>query len=208
VLSRLLSATLSIAVMMSFNLYPASAKDAIKIVAFGDSLSAGYGVAPEESFPAQLEKKLRQRGHNVTVANAGVSGDTTAGGKARLAWVLQGNPDIVIVELGANDALRGLPPANAHANLDAILQSLHEKKIKILLAGMKAPPNLGMEYSQQFNSIYPALAKKYDVPLYPFFLDKVAGNPSLNLGDSLHPNAKGIAIIVEGILPEVEKLLD
>lgn len=196
-----------VCIMLLSHISTASAQDATKIVAFGDSLTAGYGLKQEEAFPAQLEKKLKEQGLNVTVINAGISGDTTAGGKARLTWVLQSAPDMVIVELGANDALRGLPPSEAYNNLDAILRVLTDKKIKTLLTGMKAPPNLGLSYNQEFNAIYSKLAKKYDVPLYPFFLEKVAGNPALNLADGMHPTAEGIAVIVENITPHIVTLL-
>lgn len=177
------------------------------LVALGDSLTAGYGLAPEHSFPSQLEAALKKRGHRVRVVNAGVSGDTTAAGLARLDWVMPKQADAVIVELGANDALRGLEPSQARANLDEIITRLKRNGRKVLIAGMLAPRNLGREYAGHFDPIFPALAEKHDALLYPFFLDGVAGNRTLTLPDGLHPNARGIAVIVERILPAVEKLL-
>lgn len=180
----------------------------IVIVAFGDSLTAGYEIAPEDSFPAQLEAALRKEGYKVRVMNAGVSGDTTAAGLARLDWSVPKEADAVIVELGANDALRGLPPEKARANLDAILAKLKQRGLPVLLAGMLAPRNMGPEYAQAFDSIYADLAEKHDVYIYPFFLEGIAGDKALNLSDGLHPNAKGAAVIVENILPAVEDLIE
>ncbi|MDH3579823.1 MAG: arylesterase [Hyphomicrobiales bacterium] len=177
------------------------------LVALGDSLTAGYGLAPEQAFPSQLEAALKKRGHDVRVVNAGVSGDTTAAGLARLDWVIPEEADAVIVELGANDALRGLDPSQARANLDEIVTRLKKSGRKVLIAGMLAPRNLGREYAERFDPIFPALAKKHDALLYPFFLDGVAGKRTLTLPDGLHPNARGIAAIVARILPSVEKLL-
>jgi acyl-CoA thioesterase-1 len=179
----------------------------VKIVAFGDSLTAGYGVLPGESFPEQLEAALKDRGHDVTVANAGVSGDTTADGLARLEWSVPADADIVIVELGANDALRGLDPKAARAALDKILATLKGRGQTVLLAGMLAPRNLGDTYAREFDRIYPELAREYRVALYPFFLAGVATEPSLNQPDGLHPTADGVAAIVRAMLPEVEKLV-
>lgn len=178
------------------------------LVAFGDSLTAGFDIAPEESFPAQLEAALRKDGYQVRVVNAGVSGDTTAAGLARLDWSVPEEADAVIVELGANDALRGLPPEKARENLDAILEKLKARGLPVLLAGMAAPRNLGPEYTQAFDSIYSELGEKHAALVYPFFLEGVAGDRTLNLADGLHPNAKGVAVIVENILPAVEDLLD
>jgi len=178
-----------------------------RILVLGDSLSAGYGLSKEEAFPSRLERALRLRGHSVEVINAGVSGDTTAGGLSRLDWALADNPDLVILELGANDALRGLPPRVAEENLDAMLARLRKRGVKVILTGMKAPRNWGPEYHKAFDAIFPRLAQKYQVPLYPFFLEGVAGEASLNLPDGLHPNARGVARIVEGILLQVEALL-
>lgn len=179
----------------------------IRIVAFGDSLTAGYGLPPKSAFPARLQAALKARGHNVTVVNAGVSGDTTAGGLARLDWAVPDDADAVIVELGANDALRGLDPAAARKNLDAILKRIKSKGADILLTGMRAPRNHGPEYTGTFDRIFPALAREHDTLYYPFFLEGVVLNGALNLGDGLHPNAKGVDVIVQGILPHVEELI-
>lgn len=181
----------------------------MQIVAFGDSLVAGYGVGPGESFPEQLEAALEARGYSVSVANAGVSGDTTSGGLARLDWSVPPETDLVIVELGANDALRGVKPEVTERNLDAILARLSERDgTRTLLAGMVAPPNMGGDYSRAFNPVYERLAQKYDVAFYPFFLEGVAAVPELNQGDYMHPNAAGVARIVENILPTVIAELD
>ena len=179
----------------------------IRIVAFGDSLTAGFGLPPKNAFPVRLQAALKARGHNVTVANAGVSGDTTAGGLARLDWAVPDDADAVIVELGANDALRGLDPAAAQKNLDAILKRIKAKGADILLTGMRAPRNYGPEYTSAFDHIFPGLAREHDTLYYPFFLEGVILNPALNLDDSIHPNAKGVDVIVEGILPHVEELI-
>ncbi|WP_243395762.1 arylesterase [Sphingomonas oleivorans] len=177
------------------------------VLAFGDSLTAGYGLKPGQGFADQLQAALRRDGIAARVHNAGVSGDTTAGGKARLGWVLTGlklKPDLAIVELGANDMLRGLPPEQARANLEAILAELQRRKIPVLLAGMLASPNLGADYRRRFDSIYPALARRYNVRLYPFFLNGVTGQPGMHIGDRMHPNMRGVAVIVKGILPQVK----
>jgi acyl-CoA thioesterase-1 len=178
------------------------------IVALGDSLTAGYGLPPEEAFPAQLEARLKRQGAEARVVNAGVSGDTSAGGLARLDWALADAPDLVIVELGANDALRGISPALTRANLDAILARLVARGVKVLLTGMRAPPNLGRDYGGEFDVIYPELAAKHGVALYPFFLGGVAAEPALNQHDGIHPNAEGVAIIVERLAPHVLALID
>lgn len=178
-----------------------------RILALGTSLTAGFQLPQGASFPAQLEAALRARGHDVTVVNAGVSGDTSAGGLARLEWLLGENYTHAIIELGGNDVLRGLEPADTRANLDAILTTLKARGVHVLLAGMRAPPNLGPDYENDFNGLYAELAGKHGVLLYPFFLDGVAAQPELNLDDGIHPNEKGIAVIVERILPHVEKLL-
>ena len=175
----------------------------LRIIAFGDSLTAGYGLAADATFPAVLEKALRAEGYHVAVVNAGVSGDTASGGQARLDWALAYGADGVILELGANDMLRGVDPEVTRAALDAILGELKARNIKVLIAGMKAWSNFGKDYNARFDAIYPALAKKYDAPLYPFFLEGVAGEPALKLGDGLHPNPAGVERIVKGILPVV-----
>ena len=180
------------------------------IWAFGDSLSAGYGLPPEEGFPARLEAGLRRSGIPATVRNGGVSGDTAAQARARLRWGLRGlgrTPDLVIVELGANDMLRGLPVAQARANLDAILTELDRRHIPVLLAGMRAAPNLGRDYAQTFEAIYPALARAHRVPLYPFFLEGVAANRTLLQADGMHPNARGVESIVGRMLPAARRAL-
>ena len=179
----------------------------IKILVLGDSLTAGYGLDKNGSFPAVLEKYLRASGWDTTIANGGVSGDTSAGGKNRLKWALTKNPDVVIVELGANDGLRGLNPNNTKENLAAILRELRQRKISVLLAGMLAPPNFGKTYGQEFEKIYLDLAREFNVPLYKFFLDGVAGKPALNQSDGIHPNKKGVVVIVERILPRVVSIL-
>ena len=187
---------------------PAAIAGETRILALGDSLTAGYGLAFEDGFAAQLEAALGARGLDVRIVDAGVSGDTTAGGLARLEWILYDGADAVIVELGANDALRGIDPAASRANLDRILATLGERGIPALLAGMAAPRNLGADYVASFDAMYPELAGTHGAILYPFFLDGVAGVPSLNQLDGIHPNARGVAVIVEGILPYVLRLLD
>jgi acyl-CoA thioesterase-1 len=187
---------------------PAMAAEGMpRLLVLGDSLTAGYGLKAEDSFPAKLEAALRRRGHAVTVVNAGVSGDTTAGGRARLDWAMAETPRWAIVELGANDGLRGISPKDTEANLDAILSTLRRRQVPILLAGMLAPPNLGREYGQAFNAVFPRLAKVHGAALYPFFLDGVAGQRALNQDDGIHPNARGVDMIVERILPHVLKLV-
>ena len=181
------------------------------VLAFGDSLTAGYQLGPRDGFAPQLETALRATGRNVRVHNAGVSGDTTAQGRARLAWVLKGmkvKPDLAIVELGANDMLRGQPPATARANLDAILTELKKQRVPVVLAGMLAAPNLGPAYAREFNAIYPDLARKHDAALYPFFMNGVLGGAGLLLGDRIHPTKAGVAVIVRGIAPTVTRALD
>jgi acyl-CoA thioesterase-1 len=181
------------------------------IVAFGDSLMAGYQLRPGEGFAPQLEAALQARGRTVKVVPAGVSGDTTAQGKARINWVLAGmkaRPDLVILELGANDMLRGQSPVTAKANLDAMITAFKGKGARVLLAGMYAQPNNGPAYQKQFNAIYPGLAQSQKVALYPFFMDGVAAVPGMQLSDGLHPTPKGVKIIVTRILPFVERELD
>ena len=179
----------------------------IHLVALGDSLTAGYGLAPRDGFTAQLEAALTAKGHRVRVHNGGVSGDTSAGGLARLDWAVGREAQAVIVELGANDMLRGLSPKVTEKNLRQIIEKLQARGLEVMLAGMLAAPNLGPSYGEAFNGLYPRLAKQYGLVFYPFFLDGVAGDPRLNLGDRIHPNRDGIAVIVENILPTVEKLL-
>ena len=185
-----------------------SARAEVRLAVLGDSLTAGYGLAQSDSFPAQLEAKLADAGLAVAVINAGVSGDTTAGGRRRLDWLLDDEPQAVIIELGANDGRRGIDPEQTFRNLDAILTRLAEEGLPVLLTGMWAPPNYGLAYGKAFKAVFPRLAEKHDVELYPFFLDGVAGRAGLNQRDGIHPNAEGVAVIVEGILPQVEGLLE
>ena len=186
---------------------PAAARP-IRLVAFGDSLMAGYNLPDADAFPTRLQAALKAQGRDVEVVNAGVSGDTTADGLARLDWTLGDGADAVILELGANDMLRGLDPKLTAGNLDKMLDALKAKHVKVLLAGMRAPPSMGTDYGQAFAAIYPALAKRYGVPLYPFFLDGVIGDRKLHLPDQLHPTGEGVDVIVQRILPDVDKLLD
>ncbi len=183
------------------------ADDAKVILALGDSLTAGYGLDQAEAFPVQLQAALQTAGMNATVINGGVSGDTSAGGRSRLEWLLVGQIDGVILELGANDGLRGLDPAQTRDNLDWILTTLKQRGIPVLLSGMYAPPNLGKDYGAEFNAIYPELAEKHSVKLDPFFLEGVAADPNLNQTDGIHPNAEGVAVIVKRLAPKVQELL-
>ena len=180
------------------------------ILAFGDSLYAGYGLAPNEGFVPELQKALNESGQDVKVYNAGVSGDTTAAGLRRMDFVLDSlsqKPDLVLLGLGGNDLLRGLEPSETRTNMDAMVKKLSDRDIPVMLTGMLAPPNLGKEFSDQFNVIYPVLAKKYGAGLYPFFMDGVVGRSDLILPDGIHPNAEGIDVIVERIVPSVEAAL-
>jgi acyl-CoA thioesterase I len=177
------------------------------IVALGDSLTAGYQLPPDAAFPVQLEKALTSRGINAKVINAGVSGDTAADGFARLDWALPENADAVILELGANDALRGVPVAETTRSLAQILDKLKERRLPVLIAGMEAPRNWGPDYVADFRAMYAGLARKYDALLYPFFLDGVALDSSLTLADGMHPSREGVARIVERILPSVDALV-
>lgn len=179
----------------------------IKLIAFGDSLSAGFQLPAEAAFPAVLETLLRKDGYDVAIVNAGVSGDTASGGLARLDWTLAEGADGLILELGANDMLRGIDPDVTKAALDGILAELKARDIKVLIAGMQATPSLGKEYKTRFDAIFPNLAAKHGAPLYPFFLDGVAGDPKLRLADGLHPNAAGVERIAQGILPTVRAFL-
>lgn len=186
----------------------ARAEGTIRILALGDSLTAGYGLAAEDSFPARLQAALRDRGAPAEVIDAGVSGDTSAGGRARLDWVLaSAKPAFAIVELGANDGLRGLAPAETRANLEAILTRLKAAGVGVLIAGMIAPPNLGREYGDAFNRVFPELARAHDAALYPFFLDGVAARAELLQADGLHPNARGVREIVRRMAPAVARLI-
>jgi len=185
----------------------AASAEPVRILALGDSLTAGYGLAAGSAFPARLEQALRAEGRDVRVINAGISGDTTAGGLARLEWSLADKPDLAIIELGANDGLRGLDPKLTQANLEAILTRLEAAGIKVLLAGMLAPPNYGHAFEAEFKAVFTTLAARHDVVFYPFFLDGVAGEAGLTQPDGLHPTAKGVEVIVARILPAVRALL-
>jgi acyl-CoA thioesterase I len=178
-----------------------------RIVGFGDSLMAGYGLDPGRGFTERLQAALAAQGIDAEVANAGVSGDTTSGGLSRLDWSVPDGTQLVILELGANDMLRGVAPELTEKNIDAMLAKLKARKIPVLLAGMQAAPNLGADYQAAFNGIYPRLAAKYGIPLYAFFLDGVAGQEKYQLDDHLHPNAHGVDRMVDRILPMVEKLI-
>ena len=179
-----------------------------EVLAFGDSLTAGLGLPPDQSFPARLEARLRKEGIAVRIVNAGVSGNTTTDGLARLDWSLADKPDVVMLSLGANDALLGIDPKLVRTNLDAMIAKIQASGAKLLLLGMLAPPNWGQDYQQAFDRIYPELAKAHGVPLYPFFLEGVAMDPKLNQPDGIHPNERGVAIIVDHIAPLLETLIE
>jgi acyl-CoA thioesterase I len=179
----------------------------LQIVALGDSLTAGLGLPPGQSFPDVLQRSLKAKGYDVEIANAGVSGDTVADGLARLDWATPEGVDAAIVELGANDMLRGLDPAATKKSLSEILSRLQARHIPVLIAGMRAAPNLGPDYQKRFDAIYPDLAQQYGAALYPFFLDGVAADPKLNQKDGMHPTKEGVEVIVAGIMPAVEALI-
>jgi len=206
-LSRRVAALAVLASIYAFAFPAATAAQTLRIVALGDSLTAGYGLSEREAFPVKLQAALKVKGHDVEVINAGVSGDTSSGGLARLDWSVPEKTDAVILELGANDALRAMDPAVTRKALDDAISKLKSRKIEVLLAGMMAPPNFGGDYAARFNPIYPDLAKKHDVVFYPFFLDGVASVTKLNLRDGIHPTAEGIDLIVARILPKVEELI-
>jgi acyl-CoA thioesterase-1 len=193
--------------LLLFLAAPAAAAP-LRILAFGDSLTAGYGLAESEAFPARLQAALAKAGVEAEIINGGVSGDTTAGGLARLDWSLADRPDLVLLELGANDGLRGIDPKDTEANLDAILTRLAQDGIPVLFAGMLAPPNLGPEFGAEYNALFPRLAERHKVTFYPFFLDGVARVPDLNQSDGLHPTAAGVDVIVERILPALLKVIE
>lgn len=185
----------------------AAASEPVTILAFGDSLISGYGLPDEDGFSAQLERRLAEKGIAARVVNGGVAGDTSAGGLARLDWTLGQGTRLVILEFGANDGLRGLDPRATEANLDAMLTELRARKVAVLLAGMRAPRNLGADYAEAFDGLYARLAEKHDVALDPFFLQGVALEPDLNQSDGIHPNAAGVAAIVDRIAPQIERLI-
>lgn len=210
ILAQVVRGALLVNLLLAACLMPAKAADSnrpIRLVAFGDSLTAGYMLPPAQSFPSQLAKALNDKGHAVDVTNAGVSGDTTANGLERFDWAIPDGTEAVILELGANDALRGLPPKKARANLEKIIGKLRQRSIEVLLAGMIAPKNMGSDYEREFNPMFHDLAAKYGLVYYPFFLDGVAMDAALNLSDGMHPSGKGVALIVKRIMPSVEELL-
>jgi acyl-CoA thioesterase-1 len=193
---------------LAFVAAPAYSQDRpLQIVGFGDSLMAGYQLAPTESYTAQLEAALKKKGENIVVTNAGVSGDTTSGGLSRIDWSVPDSTDGVILELGANDALRGISPEQTQKNLDEMISRLKSRNIPVFLIGILAPPNMGQNYADKFNPIYKTLADKYSLPLYPFFLDGVATVPGTQLGDGMHPNPKGVGIMVEKTIGPFESFL-
>jgi acyl-CoA thioesterase-1 len=201
-------AVLVVSLLCAMTLPKSEAKEQeMVIVAFGDSLTAGFGLPQGESFPAKLETALKGQGRNVTVVNAGVSGDTVSAALARLDWALPPNASAVIIELGGNDALQGLPPAEIEGALTKIVERLKAKGLPVLIAGMESPRNMGKDYVDQFRAIYADLAQRYDAVFYPFFLDGVALDAGLMQEDGIHPNAKGVDRIVQGILPKVDELL-
>src|SRR3954447_22512535 len=203
---RFAVALLLLAVLGMYGSAAAMARTA-QILAFGDSLTAGFGLPADKSFPAQLQKRLKADGINAHVINGGYSGDTTTAGLARLDWSLADKPDLVILELGANDMLRGIEPAVVRANLDKMIDKIKASGARLLLVGMQASPNWGESYQKEFDCLYPELARAHDVALYPFFLEGVAMKPDLNQPDGLHPNARGVAVIVERVALDVAALL-
>lgn len=200
-------AVLMLALMTVANPAWADATKPIKLVVLGDSLSAGLGLPAQDAFPAKLQKALQAKGIAVDMTNAGVSGDTSSGGRDRLDWSVPEGTEGVVLELGANDAMRGIDPDLTRAALTDIVRRLKARKIAVMLCGMLAPPNFGADYGARFNSIYPDLAKQFDVPLYPFFLDGVAAEAKLNQADGIHPTAEGVNIVVNNMLPTVEAFL-
>jgi acyl-CoA thioesterase-1 len=206
-MAKLVNATLILAAVLLLAASPAAAQGT-RLLVLGDSLTAGYGLPADQAFPTRLQAWLKDAGSNVTVINAGVSGDTSAGGLARIDWTLGNDaPGFALVELGANDALRALPPALLYDNLDKILARLQARNVKVMLAGMYAPRNLGADYVKEFDAVYTRLAQKHGVPLYPFFLEGVAGDAALNQADGIHPNARGVDIIVARLGPQIKKLI-
>ncbi|HEY1942972.1 MAG TPA: arylesterase [Roseiarcus sp.] len=198
---------MALALLVALALAPAAQARTLRIVALGDSLTAGFGLPPGQGFPDALQRALKAKGFDVEVANAGVSGDTAAGGLARFDWSVPEGTDALIVELGANDMLRGADPGETEKTLAQILEKARARHIPTLLAGMRAAPNLGSDYQRRFDAIYPDLAKRYGVTLYPFFLAGIAGDPKLNQPDGLHPTREGVDRIVATMLPTVEGFL-
>ncbi|CAN7330092.1 arylesterase [Rhizobium sp. LjRoot30] len=196
-----------LAMVFAVGVTPAAART-LQLVGFGDSLMAGYQLPPNDAYPARLEAALKAQGVDIVITNAGVSGDTTSAGLARVDWSVPDGTDGVILELGANDALRGIPPEETEKNLDAIISRLKERGIAVLLAGMLAPPNMGGDYAAKFDPIYTRLAEKHGVPLYPLFIDGVVTQAKLQLEDGMHPNADGVGVMVERSLPVVKAFVD
>jgi acyl-CoA thioesterase-1 len=188
--------------------YSTAQAETLRIAMLGDSLTAGYGLPPQEALPVKLEKALKAAGRDVTIANHGVSGDTTAGGLSRLDWMMADKPKLVLVALGGNDALRGVDPAETERNLDAIITRIKAEGAAVMLFGMAAPRNFGPEYTKAFDGLYPRLAEKHKIPLYPFLLDGVAMERDLNQTDGIHPNVKGVDVLVSRIAPAVSKTID
>jgi len=186
---------------------PSAASESIRILMLGDSLTAGHGLIKSDSLPVRLQAALEQTAPGLRVVNGGVSGDTTAGGRARLAWSLADRPNAVVIALGANDGLRGLAPEQTYANLDAMIRTAKDAGVPVLLAGMRAPPNLGPEYGSAFDAVFPRLATKHGVAFYPFLLEGVVARPELNQDDGIHPNARGVDVIVGRMLPLVRELI-
>ena len=207
-IQRLCAVSAVLWLVLILSVLPTPADDKPVIVAFGDSLSAGYGLRETDSFPVRLEAALRKAGIDARVVNSGVSGDTSAGGRARLDWSLADHVDLVVLELGANDGLRGIDPAETEANLDAILTTLGSRGIPVLFTGMRAPPNLGREYAAAFDALFPRLAARHEVVFYPFFLEGVAADRSLNQPDGIHPNPAGVDRIVARMVPFVRRALN
>ena len=205
--TRLLKLRIVTTITILLGVSPVCATDTPRLMILGDSLTAGYGLPQEQAFPMRLEAALRAQGRSVEVINAGVSGDTTAGGLARLDWAMALKPTHVLVELGANDMLRAVDPEVTRKNLDAIITKLRVQGIGVMLAGMYASPNLGKSYTAAFRTLYTDLADRHGIILYPFFLDGVAAERTLNQKDGLHPNEKGVAVIVERILPSIDRFL-
>ncbi|MGE0421070.1 MAG: arylesterase [Reyranellaceae bacterium] len=206
---RMVTACVAAALLWFAVVIPVSARaETLRIAMLGDSLTAGYGLPPQEALPVKLEKALKAAGRDVTIANHGVSGDTTAGGLSRVDWMMGDKPRLVLVALGANDALRGIDPAETERNLDAIITRIKAEGAAVMLFGMAAPRNFGPEYTKAFDGLYPRLAEKHKVPLYPFLLDGVAMQPDLNQADGIHPNPRGVDVLVKRIAPEVIKAID
>jgi acyl-CoA thioesterase I len=205
---RIVAACVALVLLLGTALPSTAHAEALKLAMLGDSITAGYGLKPQEALPVKLEAALKAAGRDVTIANHGVSGDTTAGGLARLAWMMGDKPKLVLVALGGNDALRGIDPAETERNLDAIIAKLKGEGAAVMLFGMAAPRNFGPEYVKAFDGLYPKLAEKHRIPLYPFLLDGVAMERDLNQPDGIHPNIKGVDVLVSRMAPAIIKAID